>query len=230
MMAAGQDRIRFKLLQSRNNMMEFTPYLKLDHIAIAARTLDEGAAYIKKVLGIDMPTGGAHPVMGTHNRLMSLGQNCFLELIAIDPKAPPISRHRWFDLDRFDADPLLSTWVVSTIDIAEALLNAHPSSGSTETITRGELKWQISVPNDGSMPLDGAFPTLIEWPEGEHPAATMVDLGCRLRSLVVEHPDADQINSLIGHLVDRSFITIRFGTKKMISAEIETLTGLKNLS
>ncbi len=76
--------------------------LKLDHITVVARTLEEGAAHIKRQLGIDMPKGGAHPAMGTHNRLLSLGETAFLELIAIDPDATPPSHPRWFNLDRFD--------------------------------------------------------------------------------------------------------------------------------
>ncbi len=204
--------------------------LKLDHITVVARTLEEGASHIKGMLGIDMPAGGAHPRMGTHNRLLSLGKDLFLELIAIDPEAKAREQPRWFDLDRFDAEPSLGTWVLGTDNIKAALAEAHPESGSATRITRGELNWLISIPKDGSMPLDGAFPTLIEWPEGEHPAARMIDLGCRLRSLAIEHPDADQIEALIGHRIDRTSITIRSGAVKAIRAEIDTPAGTRVLS
>ncbi|WP_393939598.1 VOC family protein [Piscinibacter sakaiensis] len=54
--------------------------------------------------------GGAHPHMGTHNRLLRLGDHCYLEVIAIDPAAPPPARARWFGLDRLapDAAPRLA--------------------------------------------------------------------------------------------------------------------------
>lgn len=204
--------------------------LKLDHITIVARTLDEGAAHINKILGIDMPAGGAHPAMGTHNRLLSLGDNSFLELIAIDPQATTPDHPRWFDLDRFNAPPALDTWVLGTNDIAAALTRAHPDSGKAKRITRGELSWQISIPEDGSMPLDGAFPTLIEWPKGPHPASRMKDLGCRLHSLTIAHPKAKKIEALIGDRIDRACITIRQDGQKMISAKIETPQGIKILS
>ena len=54
------------------------PRLVLDHLAITARTLDEGVAWVREMLGIEMPPGGAHPRMGTHNRLMALGPSDFL--------------------------------------------------------------------------------------------------------------------------------------------------------
>lgn len=204
--------------------------LKLDHITVLARTLEEGVAHIRDMLDIEMPAGGAHPRMGTHNKLLSLGADCFLEVIAINPEARPPERPRWFDLDQFDRGPTLGTWVLRTGDIQAALPGAHPESGCATEITRGELNWLISIPKDGSMPLDGTFPALIEWPEGEHPAARMVDLGCRLRSLTIEHPAAKEIDAIIGGRIDRDMITIRSGVAKSIRAEIDTPDGMKVLT
>ncbi len=164
--------------------------LKLDHITVVARSLEEGCAYIKSALGVDMPEGGAHPRMGTHNKLMSLGDDVFLELIAIDPDANAPDRPRWFNLDAFDDEPRLGTWVVGTDNIDATLARLPPVSGCAHEITRGDLTWLISIPDDGTMPLDGGFPTLIEWPDGPHPATGMTDLGCRLAALTIEHPEA----------------------------------------
>lgn len=203
--------------------------LKLDHITVVARTLDEGAAHIQDMLGIDMPLGGAHPAMGTHNRLLSLGETSFLELIAVDPQASAPGHPRWFNLDHFDGSPVLGTWVLGTDDIAATVLEAHPDSGAAARITRGDLSWLISIPKDGSMPLDGAFPTLIEWPDGPHPASRMTDLGCRLRSLTVSHPEAASIEALIGDRIDRTCVAIREGVTAM-TVEIETPHGMRVLS
>ncbi|GFE48353.1 polyphosphate kinase [Roseobacter cerasinus] len=203
--------------------------LKLDHITVVARTLDEGADHIRQMLGIDMPQGGAHPAMGTHNRLLSLGESTFLELIAVDQQAAAPDRPRWFDLDRFDGPPVLATWVLGTDDIPAALSTAHPDSGEATPITRGDLSWLISVPKDGSMPVDGAFPALIEWPSGPHPASRMPDLGCRIQSLSISHPDAETIEVLIGNRIDRTCITISKGPKSIL-AQIETPNGMKVLS
>ncbi len=210
--------------------MAQVPLLKLDHITVVARTLEEGSAYIKEALGIAMPEGGAHPRMGTHNSLMALGPALFLELIAIDPAADAPERPRWFDLDRFDEEPRLATWVLATSDLKQTLTEAHPDSGRATEITRGDLTWLISVPENGTMPMSGGFPTLIEWPNETHPASRMMDLGCRLNALVIEHPDAREIDRLIGHRIDSDLIKIDESSEPKIKASIQTPSGERELS
>jgi hypothetical protein len=46
--------------------------LRLDHLVISARTLDEGTQYVADTLGVAPAGGGAHPLMRTHNRLLNL--------------------------------------------------------------------------------------------------------------------------------------------------------------
>ncbi|MEM8798175.1 MAG: VOC family protein [Pseudomonadota bacterium] len=204
--------------------------LRLDHITVLARTLEEGAAHVKATLGIDMPEGGRHRQMGTHNLLLSLGSDLFLEVIAIDQKAQAPERPRWFDLDRFDGEPVLKTWVLGTSDIEEILKTAHPESGRATRITRGELSWLISIADTGEMPLEGAYPTLIEWPEGPHPAGRMGDRGCRLINLTVEHPEANEI----AHRLDRDFkddrVVVKTALEMRLSAKIETPDGVRVLA
>lgn len=60
---------------------------KMDHIVIAADTLRQGTAYVREWLGIEIPYGGVHGRMGTHNHIMQLGSDMFLEVIAINPDA-----------------------------------------------------------------------------------------------------------------------------------------------
>ena len=47
--------------------------LVLDHIAVAAETLAEGAAHVEAALGVELSDIGVHDRMGTHNRLLGLG-------------------------------------------------------------------------------------------------------------------------------------------------------------
>lgn len=202
--------------------------LILDHIAVSARSLDDGVAHVREALGIDVPPGGEHPIMGTHNHLMALGPDLFLEVIAVDPDAAPPGRARWFGLDTFRGPPQLGTWVLATDDIRLALHAMPVTLGRAVPITRGDLSWLISVPDDGSMPYEGAFPTLIEWPDGT-PASRMPDLGCRLRSLTIEHPEAAVIEAALADRLDDPRIRIRVGSVKAIRAEIETPNGLRTL-
>src|SRR4051812_41644302 len=90
---------------------------ELDHLVVAAASLDEGREWCRSVLGAEATTGGSHDGLGTHNVLVSLGSRRYLEVIAVDPVAPSPSRPRWFGLDtdevrgRLGTGPALVTWV-----------------------------------------------------------------------------------------------------------------------
>jgi Glyoxalase-like domain len=210
--------------------------LQLDHITVAANSLAEGIAHAERALGLAIPAGGAHALMGTHNHLLRLGDSLFLEIIAPDPDAGSLSRPRWFALDdpkmraALTASPRLATWVIATPDIASALKHIPHADGPAISVSRGNLEWQISVSADGSMPFNGAFPTLIQWPDGPHPALGMPDLGCSLFSLEIAHPEAD----LIGRSLGQFFADprVRFSTAPFMSmrAAINTTTGIRHLS
>jgi len=156
----------------------------LDHLVVAARTLEEGAAWVADRLGVATVPGGKHPLMGTHNRLLSLGGRAYLEVIAIDPEASDPGRPRWYALDspamrsRLARGPALIHWVESVEDI-EAALGEYPARVEVLAVSRGDLRWKIGVPADGSLPCDGACPTLIEWESG-HPSERLPPSGCEL--------------------------------------------------
>lgn len=150
-----------------------------DHVAIAAQTLDKGAAWLTERLGIAPEPGGRHPLMGTHNLLWSLGPDEYLELIAIDPDAPTPDRPRWFGLDGFDGPPRLAGWVVR-----QSPLVAPPDT-SVSTARRGDLCWRITIPDTGQMPFGGAQPMRIDWGAGPHPSDRLPDRGLRLSRLIL---------------------------------------------
>ena len=50
------------------------PTAMLDHLVVAADTLDQGAAYVRDRLGVSPAGGGTHVAMGTHNRVLKLGR------------------------------------------------------------------------------------------------------------------------------------------------------------
>ena len=168
---------------------------ELDHIVLAAHTLDQGVTYARSVLGIELQVGGAHPRMGTHNRVLRLGEALYLEVIAVDPDAPRPARRRWFQLDdaavqaELRVAPRLITWVVRTTDIAETVRACSWAPGEVEPMERGALRWRITVPRDGALVGDGMLPSVMEWAEQVHPASRMQDLGCTLERLEVAHAD-----------------------------------------
>lgn len=207
----------------------------LDHITVAALTLEAGVAYVRDTLGIEVPFGGAHPLMGTHNCLMQLGDGAFLEIIAPDPAVHP-QRPRWFGLDdpamraRLAQSPQLITWVARVASLQEALARLPDDLGPAVRVTRGELSWLLSIPQDGAMPFDGAHPALIEWPPGPHPSLRMADLGCRLAQLRIEHPDASRLTAALDGVIDDPRIVVAQGDVVRFRATISTPGGLFEMS
>lgn len=183
---------------------------RLDHLVVAATTLDAGVAWCEAILGITPGPGGQHPLMGTHNRLFSIASADFplayFEIIAIDPQAPAPARRRWFDLDDAtlqtrlrEQGPQLIHWVarVDHAPTAVAALSAQDIDrgeviAASRPTPQGLLQWQITVRPDGQRLYDGLLPTLIQWGD-VHPATAMPASGVTLASLVLQHPRADTL-------------------------------------
>ncbi|MEM6386969.1 MAG: VOC family protein [Pseudomonadota bacterium] len=205
--------------------------LNLDHLVVAARSLEEGAAYVEAVLGVRLSPGGQHSHMGTHNLLLSLGPKEYLEVIAIDPNAPPVARPRWFDLDRFSVAPRMTHWVCQTDDLDEAIDAAPRGTGQILELSRGDLNWAMGVPDDGRLPFDAAMPALIEWGDGSpHPAERLPDHDLRLSRLDVFHPDCDALCAAFPMLRSLDQVTVQPGPEKRLIASISTPEGMRILA
>ncbi|MFP8779677.1 VOC family protein [Hydrogenophaga sp. RWCD_12] len=185
-------------------------HAQLDHLVIAARTLDEGVAWCEATLGVAPGPGGEHPLFGTHNRLLrlacSFAPRAYLEIIAIDPAAVPRCApgcRRWFDLDDpalqaqlAQQGPQLVHWVAAVPDLAAATaawralgIDRGPALAASRPTPDGLLQWQITVRDDGQRLYGGALPTLIQWGV-THPSARITDAGLSLRSLQLQHPQS----------------------------------------
>lgn len=167
---------------------------RVDHLVIAATDIGRGVRWAEKALGVLVPRGGVHTTMGTHNHVMRLGEELFLEVIAINPDGPPPLKPRWFGLDdpsvreRLDRSPAFLAWVVNTDDMDGLLESAPLSWGRATPVTRGDLSWRFALPADGRLLAGGMLPYAIQWDTPFHPAQAMPDLGCRLLSLDIYHP------------------------------------------
>jgi hypothetical protein len=206
--------------------------LEFDHLAVLTTRLDHGIAYVENALGVRLTPGGQHPHFGTHNAVLSLGPSEYLEVIAIDPDVPAPSYPRWFDLDQFQQAAqgqdvsLLGRWILRSDDLTSELTRLGPAVGSPIALSRGDLAWRMAVPETGALPYDNLHPALIGW-DGPHPAERLPDIGCRLASLSVSHPDAhalcEQVN-VSDHRI--SFVPAHdIG----LIAEIETPQGRRQL-
>lgn len=198
--------------------------LVLDHIAVAAGDLAKGAAAVEAKLGLALQPGGQHPHMGTHNRLMSLGDD-YLEVIAIDPTGAAPAQPRWFDLDRFTGPPRATTWICRCADLEAALALAPEGAGRPWDLARGDLRWRMAVPEDGILPYGGLFPALIQWQGTAHPAPRLTDLGARLVGLRLFSPEASALRAALAPLVADTRITVHEAPTPRMEARIVTPNG-----
>ena len=196
---------------------KFSEKARIDHLVVAAASLDEGVRWCQGTLGVTPGPGGAHALFGTHNRLVRLKSAAhplaYLEIIAIDPSVTPTrdtQLRRWFDLDipyihqqLEQSGPQLLHWVASVPDIADSVADLHAlgiDRGRVIEASRpgpqGMLRWKMTVRDDGQRLFGGALPSLIEWGT-EHPALSMNEPAIALNALTLQHPQAEQLQSAL---------------------------------
>ena len=60
---------------------------RIDHIILGVNDLQKGIEQFERLTGVRAVYGGAHPALGTHNALASLGELRYLEILAPNPEA-----------------------------------------------------------------------------------------------------------------------------------------------
>ena len=165
---------------------------KLDHIVIGATSLEEGTAYIENKLKTKLSDIGYHDFMGTHNRVLRISNNIYLEVIAIDPNCKSPNRERWFNLDssilqeRLKKNPQVIGYVIETYD-KTVLKHYFPFFNAK----RGVYKWKFAMP----MPVknllpsimvdNGVIPSIINW-ESDKPIKKMKESQFELEKIEVK--------------------------------------------
>ena len=211
--------------------------LKLDHITVIAPTLAEGVSHVQNCLGLDVPFGTRHEYMGTHNHRLQLGNSVYLEIIARDPNGAAPPRPRWFGFDNqeqvrtdWTEGRRLRGWVASTDAIASVLSAHNAIFGEEVPLPPADPAFAFAIPEDGALPLDGAAPSIIDHRGDPTSMSEIPDLGARLRSLTLEHPDPATIETLYRDLsIDHPPAIVK-GPKVRYRAHIETPAGLKELT
>ena len=207
----------------------------IDHLVVTAPTLASGIQYVEQTLGCKMQPGGQHSRMGTHNALLKIGDDCYLEVISIDPDAQPPQRNRWFELDTLlpETRPRLATWVMRTNDIHKVTNATDLELGVVEDMSRGSLEWQITIPPDGRLPLHGIAPAVIQWKDDVHPASRLPESSVSLLQLVGHHPDARHITALLNAASFEGLFSVAQppdGVSIGLTADFQTPKGLIVLS
>ena len=210
--------------------------IALDHLVVAATTLADGIEYVAEMTGVAPQPGGRHAAMGTHNALLRLGERLYLEVIAIDPDGTKPARPRWFDLDdvalqaEFVERPRLIHWV-ARCDAIERIAAACPIAlGRTHPFSRGDYRWRITVPDDGSRPAKGVVPTLIQWDVAFHPADRLPNAGIALAQFAATHPDPTTVRNALSKLGLAGTLAVTYDREVKLAAMLRTPRGIVTLS
>lgn len=211
--------------------------LKLDHLTVIAPTLAEGVSHVRRCLDLDVPFGSRHNYMGTHNHRLHLGNSVYLEIVALDPEGIEPNRARWFGLDNqeqvradWDTGRRLRGWVANTNAI-DAIVSTHGAIfGDEVPLPTGEPTFAFTIPKDGSLPLDGAAPSIIDHRGDASYIASIPDLGVHLHSFTLEHPDPTGIAAFYRELAIENPPVIVQGPEIRYRALIQTPAGLMELT
>jgi len=165
----------------------------LDHIILGIDDLDRGIAWVEERTGVRAAFGGVHPGRGTRNALLALGSDCYLEVIAPDPKQ---SAPAWFTRITLLSEPKLIAWAVQSSDLsalAQAATSAGilidgPHDGARSRPDGRILSWKLFRLRDDR---GGLLPFCIEWGrDSVHPAVDAPS-GCRLVDFHLQSPDTE---------------------------------------
>lgn len=197
---------------------------QIDHIVLGARSLEEGAAFVQRVLGVACQPGGRHDGAGTHNLLLGLGPDAYLEVIAVDPGQPEPAHSRLFGLDdpatrlMLDAEPRLLSWVARTATLDAVMARLGPRGGEIREMQRGDLHWRMAVP-PARGDTAALVPALIEW-KGERAGKRLKDSHLRLTALEAEYGDAARLNQALAERGLADVLKVKHGTHPRLIARL----------
>ena len=172
--------------------------MRVDHLVWYCADLNHGKNYFAEKMDCESAYGGVHPGEGTANRLMSLSDTTYIEILGRDPaQAESCLAPEVRDLDASG----LYHWALGGVDIAglrshalAAGLNGGELVAGRRTLPNGQLLgWQcFGIHNHGFGAL---VPFFIDWLETEHPAKTAPRAG-RLEEIEVFSPHAVKLRDL----------------------------------
>tara|TARA_B100000963_G_C22367622_1_gene554434 strand:- start:53 stop:703 length:651 start_codon:yes stop_codon:yes gene_type:complete len=143
---------------------------KLDHIVFGALTLEEGTKLVESILQVKLSDIGYHKDMGTHNRVIRISEEIYLEVVSIDPQNKNPKNKRWFNLDdpnlqnKLKKSPQIIGYVIETND-----LNITKYYDPFFEASRSNYNWQFAMPTykndniDSEIIKTGIIPSLIFW-------------------------------------------------------------------
>lgn len=197
-----------------------------DHFIYGGRDLDALRRAFASLTGVESTPGGRHPGMGTRNALASLGNNVYLELLAVDPEQS-LGGKMGERVQAFAAPQLFAYMLKSSgaeLEAAQHVLDRHGIASdlfeASRTTPEGKLlRWRLLVPRDN--PFGDFTPKFIDWLDTPHPARVAAG-GCCFESFAIGHSRAGDLAALLRELdaplpvqyADRPYMHLKIGTPR----------------
>lgn len=204
----------------------------IDHIVYAVPNLEEGITRFTELTGVEPVFGGYHTTKGTKNGLVRLGDNCYLEILAVDHENKKVTPPRWMGVDLINV-PQITRWSLKSDNLkvdSEVLKAYHPDMGGIQggerkTATDDWLRWQMILPL--ANPLVEVIPFFTDWKDSSlHPTDKLAPL-CSLVSLQLEHPQPDKPQLVMNRLGSK--VKIKKGDTARITVTISAAGKLITL-
>ncbi len=200
----------------------------IDHIVYAVPNLKTSMDNIENLFGIRPVYGGRHLEQGTHNALLNLGNEIYLELLAIDPENKSILPPLWMGVNLI-TKPTITRWARKSKTLqadVNLLKKINPVLSKTKTGMRQKqdgsiLKWELSIPD--AEPLVEVLPFFIDWKDSEHPTAK-IPQHCTLISFELRHPKPASLEAFFKS-IDSDMI-IQQADEISLTASIQTPNGV----
>lgn len=179
--------------------------MKIDHIVYGVPDLDLAIEDLGERLGVNPTFGGRHLDKGTKNAIVNLGDQCYLEILAIDHDNEKVTGPRWMGID-FCESPKVLRWAYKTIEIEKVAGHlamyktelGKMEQGSRHKENGDELSWIMTKP--GSQPEVEVVPFFVDWSNSQaHPTDGM-EKKCVLSSIELYHIEPDEIRPLFSDL------------------------------
>ncbi|MEQ9270086.1 VOC family protein [Marinobacter salarius] len=205
--------------------------LSIDHLLIASQSLDAGMNYLESLFGRAPTVGGSHPGQASRNALLSLEDDCYIEVIAPDPaQTPTVFSEYLATVEK----PSLLWWAARTEDLDQVAeeIQAQGDGGTRAVCSqgsraladgRGTLRWDVLVAR--GAPAQNLMPFFIRWSSlAEHPSRGGEPVG-RLRTLRLSGPEVDRLSWFRGACLDP-----HVAQNPGLEVEIDTPRGVVSLS
>ena len=211
---------------------------KLDHIVFGASTLEEGTEFVESILQEKLSDIGYHKDMGTHNRVIKISDEVYLEVVAINPEMQKIKKRRWFNLDnpnlqkKLQKSPQIIGYVVeknnkTPQEYYDPFFNA----------SRANYRWKFAMPNYRNKDLDieiiekGIIPSLISW-KGEKPIYKMKKNQFEVISFEIKLSDSQQhFKNILKSFGEIEYVTVSsISTEKLSIFKLKLKDNLRNIT